>query len=50
MHRFISQLEHLLTMLVLLLLGASMSWGLLADLTWRGRRPSPWSWSSSCAR
>ena len=36
MHRFISQLEHLLTMLVLLLLGASISWGLLADLTWRG--------------
>lgn len=36
MHRFISQLEHLLTMLVLLLLGASVPWGLLADLTWRG--------------
>lgn len=36
MHRFISQLEHLLTMLVLLLLGASVSWGLLADLTWGG--------------
>lgn len=36
MHRFISQLEHLLTMLVLLLLGASISWGLLANLTWPG--------------
>jgi NhaP-type Na+/H+ or K+/H+ antiporter len=36
MHRFISQLEFLLTMLVLLLLGASLSWGLLADLTWQG--------------
>jgi NhaP-type Na+/H+ or K+/H+ antiporter len=36
MHRFVSQLEHLLTMLVLLLLGASVSWGLLADLTWAG--------------
>lgn len=36
LHRFVSQLEHLLTMLVLLLLGASVSWGLLADLTWAG--------------
>lgn len=36
MHTFISQLEHLLTMLVLLLFGASVSWGLLADLTWTG--------------
>ena len=36
MHTFISQLEHLLTMLVLLLFGASLSWGLLADLSWRG--------------
>ncbi len=36
MHTFVSQLEHLLTMLVLLLFGASVSWGLLADLTWTG--------------
>ncbi len=36
MHTFISQLEHLLTMLVLLLFGASLSWGLLADLSWPG--------------
>jgi NhaP-type Na+/H+ or K+/H+ antiporter len=36
MHVFISQLEHLLTLLLLLLFGASLSWGLLADLTWQG--------------
>jgi NhaP-type Na+/H+ or K+/H+ antiporter len=36
MHDFISRLEHLLTLLLLLLFGASLSWGLLADLTWQG--------------
>lgn len=36
MHEFISQLEHLLTLLLLLLFGASLTWGLLADLTWAG--------------
>jgi sodium/hydrogen antiporter len=36
MHDFVSQLEHLLTMLVLLLFGAALADGLLADLSWRG--------------
>ena len=36
MHEFVSHLEHLLTLLVLLLFGASLSWGLLANLTWGG--------------
>ena len=36
MHEFISHLEHLLTLLLLMLFGAALSWGLLANLTWRG--------------
>ena len=36
MHELVSHLEHLLTLLVLLLFGASLSWGLLANLTWGG--------------
>jgi sodium/hydrogen antiporter len=36
MHDFASQLEHLLTLVVLLLFGAALSNGLLADLSWRG--------------
>lgn len=36
MHVFITQLERLLTLLLLLLLGAAVSWGLLAELTWQG--------------
>jgi len=36
LHEFVSQLEHLLTLLVLLLFGAAVSGGLLAELSWRG--------------
>jgi NhaP-type Na+/H+ or K+/H+ antiporter len=36
LHEFVSQLEHLLTLLVLLLFGAAVSDGLLAELSWRG--------------
>lgn len=36
LHEFIGQLEHMLTWMVLLLLGASLTDGLLASLTWRG--------------
>jgi sodium/hydrogen antiporter len=36
MHDFVSQLEHLLTLLILLLFGAALSNGLLDDLSWRG--------------
>ena len=36
MHDFASQLEHLLTLLMLLLFGAALSSGLLADLSWGG--------------
>lgn len=35
-HRFMEQLEHILTFVVLLLLGAAVTSGLLADLTWQG--------------
>ena len=35
-HRFMEQLEHILTFVVLLLLGAALTSGLLADLTWQG--------------
>ncbi len=35
-HRFMEQLEHVLTLVVLLLLGAAVTSGLLADLTWQG--------------
>jgi len=35
-HRFMEQLEHILTLVVLLLLGAAVTSGLLADLTWQG--------------
>jgi NhaP-type Na+/H+ or K+/H+ antiporter len=34
MHEFVSYLEHLLTLLLLLLFGAALSWGLLANLSW----------------
>jgi NhaP-type Na+/H+ or K+/H+ antiporter len=33
-HRFMEQLEHILTLAVLLLLGAALTSGLLANLTW----------------
>lgn len=36
LHEFIGQLEHMLTWALLLLLGAAMSQGLLASLTWGG--------------
>jgi sodium/hydrogen antiporter len=36
LHEFTSQIEHLLTMTLLLLFGAALSWGLLANLTWQG--------------
>jgi NhaP-type Na+/H+ or K+/H+ antiporter len=36
LHAFVAQLEHLLTLLLLLLFGASLSWGLLSELTWWG--------------
>lgn len=36
MHGVIERLEHLLTLLVLLLLGASLTDGMLRDLTWSG--------------
>jgi NhaP-type Na+/H+ or K+/H+ antiporter len=36
MHELISHLEHLLTLLLLLLFGATLPWGLLANLTWQG--------------
>jgi NhaP-type Na+/H+ or K+/H+ antiporter len=36
LHEFVSQLEHLLTLLVLLLFGAALSGGLLTELSWRG--------------
>lgn len=35
-HRFMEQLEHILTFAVLLLLGAALTSGLLANLTWQG--------------
>ncbi|HZI96493.1 MAG TPA: cation:proton antiporter [Actinomycetales bacterium] len=35
-HRFMEQLEHILTFVVLLLLGAALTSGLLANLTWQG--------------
>jgi NhaP-type Na+/H+ or K+/H+ antiporter len=35
-HRFMEQLEHILTLVVLLLLGAALTSGLLAALTWQG--------------
>lgn len=36
LHEFVGQLEHMLTWMVLLLLGAALTDGLLASLTWRG--------------
>jgi NhaP-type Na+/H+ or K+/H+ antiporter len=36
LHEFVGQLEHMLTWMVLLLLGAALADGLLASLTWRG--------------
>jgi NhaP-type Na+/H+ or K+/H+ antiporter len=36
LHEFVSQLEHLLTLLILLLFGAALAGGLLAELSWGG--------------
>jgi sodium/hydrogen antiporter len=36
LHDFVSQLEHLLTLLILLLFGAALAGGLLAELSWGG--------------
>jgi NhaP-type Na+/H+ or K+/H+ antiporter len=36
MHSLIEQLEHVLTLVVLLLVGAALTSGLLAELTWGG--------------
>jgi NhaP-type Na+/H+ or K+/H+ antiporter len=36
LHEFVGQLEHMLTWMVLMLLGAALTDGLLASLTWRG--------------
>ena len=36
LHEFVGQLEHMLTWMVLLLLGAALTDGLLASLTWQG--------------
>lgn len=35
-HRFMEQIEHIVTFVVLLLLGAAVTSGLLANLTWQG--------------
>jgi NhaP-type Na+/H+ or K+/H+ antiporter len=36
LHEFVGQLEHMLTWMVLMLLGAALTDGLLASLTWQG--------------